>query len=167
MMAAVARYGLLSSEQIARMDGGSRQKCTRFLQQLVELKLLRLVQSTPTSLRKSFFDVRPHVFAITQSGLDLLAEAGTRPSGCCTSTVTRSGERRLVVRSRQHSSASLRTQAHERRRLFNRLDEGRFFFLRLQFELCTLPADVRREGRSDWGSGFIADVGAHDMGFSK
>jgi protein involved in plasmid replication-relaxation len=76
MMAAVARYGLLSSEQIARMDGGSRQKCTRFLQQLVELKLLRLVQSTPASLRKSFFDVRPHVFAITQSGLHLLAEAG-------------------------------------------------------------------------------------------
>jgi hypothetical protein len=76
MMAAVARYGLLSSEQIARLDGGSRQKCTRFLQHLVELKLLRLVQSSPTTLSKSVFDLRPHVFAITRAGLNVLAEAG-------------------------------------------------------------------------------------------
>src|SRR5262245_56456230 len=35
ILAAVARYGLLTSDQIARLDGGSRQNVTRFLQELV------------------------------------------------------------------------------------------------------------------------------------
>lgn len=76
ILAAVARYGVLSSEQIARIDGGSRQKVTRFLQRLVELKLLRRLDRGPEVFLGSFFDARPRVFGITPKALRLLAGAG-------------------------------------------------------------------------------------------
>ncbi|MGE3702630.1 MAG: replication-relaxation family protein [Hyphomicrobiaceae bacterium] len=78
MLEAVARYGLLTSEQIARLDGGSRQKVTRFLQSLVQLGLLRLVDAAPEEFVGSFFDARPRVFAITTKGLEVLGAAGIR-----------------------------------------------------------------------------------------
>ena len=77
MLSEVARYGVLTTEQVARLDGGSRQKVTRFLQALVEdAKLLRRVDRTPQAFLSTFFDARPRVFAITPKGLRFLADAG-------------------------------------------------------------------------------------------
>src|SRR5262245_12941091 len=76
IVSAVARFGILSSQQIAQLDGGSRQKCTRILQRLVELKLLRVVDRAPEAFLSSFFDARPRAFAVTSAGLRALADAG-------------------------------------------------------------------------------------------
>jgi hypothetical protein len=68
---------VLTSEQIARLDGGSRQKCIRLLQRLADdLKFLRRVDRGPEPFLSSFFDARPRVFAITPKGLRVLAGAG-------------------------------------------------------------------------------------------
>jgi hypothetical protein len=75
ILAAVARYGVLTSEQIARLDGGSRQKIVRFLQHLVELKLLRRAARAPDPFLTSFFDARPRAFVVTAKGLRVLAAA--------------------------------------------------------------------------------------------
>ncbi len=72
----VARYGLLTSEQVARVDGGSRQTCTRILQFCVEAKLLRRLDRAPEAFLGSFFDARPRVFGVTAKGLRALADAG-------------------------------------------------------------------------------------------
>jgi hypothetical protein len=76
MVANVARYGVLTSDQIARLDGGSRQKVTRHLQSTVEAKLLRRVDRGPELFLTSFFDSRPRAFAVTQKGLRTLEAAG-------------------------------------------------------------------------------------------
>ncbi len=72
----VGRYGLLSSEQIARIDGGSRQVCMRVLQYCVEKKLLRRLDQAPEAFLGSFFDARPRVYAVTKTGLSALTDAG-------------------------------------------------------------------------------------------
>jgi hypothetical protein len=76
ILAAVARYGVLSADQIARLDGGSRQKITRILQRTVEHKMLRRADTGPTPLLSNFFDARPRCYAITRKGLRLLAHVG-------------------------------------------------------------------------------------------
>jgi hypothetical protein len=73
MLFGVGRFGNLTADQIARRDGGSRQKCTRLLQRCVEHGLLKLVGVTDPSLT-SFFDARPRAFAITAKGARCLAE---------------------------------------------------------------------------------------------
>jgi hypothetical protein len=75
MLEAIARYGVLSSEQIWRLDSGSRQKVTRILQSLAEDKLVRRT-SGPLAFVGSFFDSRPLAFAITHKGLRILELAG-------------------------------------------------------------------------------------------
>lgn len=72
----IGRYGLLTSEQIARLDGGSKQVVTRILQHLVEAKLLRRLDRAPRQFIGSFFDARPRVFAVTAKGLRVLEAAG-------------------------------------------------------------------------------------------
>jgi hypothetical protein len=72
----VARYGLLGSEQVARLDGGSRQTVTRILQYCVEQKLLRRLDRAPKVFLGSFFDARPRVYAVTAKGLRFLEDAG-------------------------------------------------------------------------------------------
>lgn len=72
----VARHGLLTSEQIGRIDGGSKQVCTRILQHLVEDKLLRRLDRAPQPFIGSFFDARPRVYAVTAKGLRALDAAG-------------------------------------------------------------------------------------------
>jgi hypothetical protein len=76
MLANVARYGVLTSDQIARLDGGSRQKVTRHLQYTVEAKLLRRVDRGPELFLTAFFDARPRAFAVTPKGLRALEAAG-------------------------------------------------------------------------------------------
>jgi len=76
ILAAVARYGVLSADQIARLDGGSRQKITRILQRTVEHKLLRRADTGPTPLLSNFFDQRPRAYCVTQKGLRVLADVG-------------------------------------------------------------------------------------------
>jgi hypothetical protein len=72
----VARYGLASSEQVARLDGGSRQTVTRILQYCVEQKLLRRLDKAPAAFLGSFFDARPRVYAVTAKGLRYLQAGG-------------------------------------------------------------------------------------------
>jgi hypothetical protein len=74
IIAGVARYGVLSSEQIARLDGGSRQRVTRLLQRLVDLKLLRRIHRANDPVLPSYFGA--HVFAVTAKGLRVLRAAG-------------------------------------------------------------------------------------------
>lgn len=74
-LANVGRFGILSSEQIARRDGGSRQKVVRGLQACVEHGLLKRVGVTDPSLTP-FFDARPRAYALTAKGARCLAEAG-------------------------------------------------------------------------------------------
>lgn len=76
ILSSTARYGVLTSDQIARLDGGSRQKVTRILQRCVENKLLKKLGSSHDVLLTSFFDARPRCFGITQRGLRALADAG-------------------------------------------------------------------------------------------
>lgn len=75
LLFAVARFGLLSADQIARLDGGSRQKVTRILQRCVEHQLLKRPGQQPIALT-SFFDTRPRPYALTPKGFRCLAEAG-------------------------------------------------------------------------------------------
>jgi hypothetical protein len=76
ILSACARYGVLTSDQIGRLDGGSRQKVTRILQRCVEHKLLRRADTAPDALLTSFFDARPRCYCITQRGLRALEAAG-------------------------------------------------------------------------------------------
>jgi len=73
---AVARYSVLSADQIARLDGGSRQKISRILKRTVEHKLLRRADTGPTPLLSNFFDQRPRAYCITQKGLRALTATG-------------------------------------------------------------------------------------------
>lgn len=74
-LADVGRFGILSSDQIARRDGGSHQKVIRGLQGCVEHALLKRVGSAEPSLT-SFFDARPRAFALTAKGARCLAALG-------------------------------------------------------------------------------------------
>jgi hypothetical protein len=76
IMGAIARFGVITSEQAWRLDGGSRQKCTRFLQRMVEHNLIRRADSAPDPLLTTYYDQRPRAFAITAKGLRVLREAG-------------------------------------------------------------------------------------------
>lgn len=75
-IADTARFGVLTTEQHARLDGGSRQKVTRLLQGLVAHKLLRRLDRDIAPFLTSFFDTRPRAFGVTPKGLRLLADAG-------------------------------------------------------------------------------------------
>jgi len=74
IIAAVARHGVLSSTQVAALDGGSKQRCIRFLQHLVEMRLLRRIHRANDPVLPSYFGA--HVFAVTAKGLRLLRGAG-------------------------------------------------------------------------------------------
>ena len=76
MLAAVGRFGILTSEQIARLDGGSRQKVTRILQRCGEHGLVKRAGSPQRASFTSFFDTRPRPYALTQKGFRCLAETG-------------------------------------------------------------------------------------------
>jgi hypothetical protein len=77
IVSAVARFGTLTSTQVAEVDGGSRQKVIRYLQHIVDdLKLLRRVDRGPEPFLTTFFDTRPRAFAVTAKGLRVLASAG-------------------------------------------------------------------------------------------
>src|SRR5262245_46667131 len=75
MLAACDRFDQLTSEQIWRLDGGSRQKVTRILQKCTELRLLAQ-PGGQRSATTAFFDARPRVFGLTRKGAQLLADAG-------------------------------------------------------------------------------------------
>ena len=76
ILSAVGQFGVMTSEQIARLDGGSRQKVTRILQRCVELQLLRRPGPNKHVAFTSFFDTRPRPFALTAKGARCLSEAG-------------------------------------------------------------------------------------------
>jgi hypothetical protein len=71
-----ARYGVLTSEQHARLDGGSKQKVVRLLQRCVERNLLKRLGLPRDTLLSGFFDARPSCFAVTPRGLRVLSAAG-------------------------------------------------------------------------------------------
>jgi hypothetical protein len=77
MLERVARFRFLTSEQIARLDGGSHQKVLRLLQLCIYHGLLDR-PANQHALLASFFDEgnRPLVYAISRKGAKVLAEAG-------------------------------------------------------------------------------------------
>src|ERR1700680_4013417 len=75
-LAGVGRFGILTSDQLARLDGGSKQNVVRGLAQCVEHGLLRRVDDTPEPIFSTYFDVRPRAYCITQRGLNCLEAAG-------------------------------------------------------------------------------------------
>jgi hypothetical protein len=76
IFATVGRFGVLTSEQIACLDGGSRQKVTRILQHAVEHELLKRPGAREDRALTSFFDTRPRPYALTAKGFRALADAG-------------------------------------------------------------------------------------------
>jgi hypothetical protein len=80
IVARVARYRFLTSEQIARADGGSHQQVLRRLRFLFDLALLdrpraQLVQVTPVLEDGT----KPMVYGLARGGARLLAETGVLP----------------------------------------------------------------------------------------
>lgn len=77
ILARVAQFRFLTSEQIARLDGGSHQKVLRLLQLCFYHGLLDR-PANQHALLASFFDEgnRPLVYAISRKGAKVLAEAG-------------------------------------------------------------------------------------------
>jgi hypothetical protein len=77
MLERVAQFRFLTSEQIARLDGGSHQKVLRLLQLCFFHGLLDR-PANQHALLASFFDEgnRPLVYAISRKGAKVLAEAG-------------------------------------------------------------------------------------------
>jgi hypothetical protein len=77
MLAFVAQFRFLTSEQIARLDGGSHQKVLRLLQLLFYHGLLDRPLNQHAQLA-AFFDEgnRPLAYALSRKGARLLAECG-------------------------------------------------------------------------------------------
>jgi hypothetical protein len=77
ILARVAQFRFLTSEQIARLDGGSHQKVLRLLQLCFYHGLLDR-PANQHALLASFFDEgnRPLVYAISRKGAKVLAEVG-------------------------------------------------------------------------------------------
>ena len=73
---ALRRYGLLTSQQLARLDGGSHQKVLRILQLCFDHKLVDRPGATQFSPLSPFFDHRPLVYALSRKGALALASAG-------------------------------------------------------------------------------------------
>jgi hypothetical protein len=71
-----ARFGVVTSDQHARRDGGSRQVVTRLLGRCVEHSLLKRLGPSHSTLLTGFFDTRPACFTIAPRGLRVLAAAG-------------------------------------------------------------------------------------------
>jgi hypothetical protein len=76
ILALCARYGVVTTAQIAAADGGSRQTCVRIVQRLVEHGLLKRLGPSHNSLLTGFFDNRPSCLSITRRGLRRLKIAG-------------------------------------------------------------------------------------------
>lgn len=74
ILAACDRFTFLTSEQIAKLDGGSRQKVIRILQKCTEAGLL--AQPRNQHPVTAYFDRRPRVFGLTKHGAQALAAAG-------------------------------------------------------------------------------------------
>lgn len=74
ILAACDRFTFLTTDQIAKLDGGSRQKVVRILQKCTELGLL--AQPRGQQPITAFFDHRPRVFGLTKLGAQALAAAG-------------------------------------------------------------------------------------------
>jgi hypothetical protein len=73
---AIARFGILTSEQVAKIDGGSRQNVVRGLAQCVdELKVLRRIDNGADALFSGYFDTRPRAYSVTARGLRALHSA--------------------------------------------------------------------------------------------
>jgi hypothetical protein len=73
---ALRRYGLLTSQQIARLDGGSHQKVLRLLQLLFDHRLVDRPGTAQLSPLSSFFDARPLCYSLSRKGAHVLAKAG-------------------------------------------------------------------------------------------
>lgn len=74
ILAACDRFGFLTSEQLWRVDGGSRQKVIRILQKCTEAGLL--AQPRHQHPVTAYFDQRPRVFGCTKRGAQALVSAG-------------------------------------------------------------------------------------------
>jgi hypothetical protein len=79
MLSRVAQFRFLTSDQIARLDGGSHQKVLRILQLCFYHGLLDR-PANQHALLASFFDEgnRPLTYAISRKGANLLAKLGVR-----------------------------------------------------------------------------------------
>ncbi|MGE3702253.1 MAG: replication-relaxation family protein [Hyphomicrobiaceae bacterium] len=73
---ALRRHSLLTSHQIAKLDGGSPQKVVRLLQLMFDHKLVDRPGATQFSPLSPFFDHRPMVYALSRKGASVLAGAG-------------------------------------------------------------------------------------------
>lgn len=76
MLDALRRYGLLTSHQLAKLDGGSSQKVVRLLQLMFDHKLVDRPGATQFSPLSPFFDARPLCYALSRKGAHALAQAG-------------------------------------------------------------------------------------------
>jgi hypothetical protein len=73
---ALHRYSVLTSEQIARLDGGSHQKVLRILQLAFDHGLVDRPGARQYTSLSPFFDHRPCVYALSRKGARVLAGAG-------------------------------------------------------------------------------------------
>lgn len=76
ILEALHRYGLLTSQQIARLDGGSQQKVLRILQLCFDHRLVDRPGAAQLHPLSPYFDARPLVYALSRKGAHLLADAG-------------------------------------------------------------------------------------------
>jgi hypothetical protein len=75
ILAALDRFGILTSQQIARLDGGSHQKVLRILKRCFDAGLVDHAGSSAPPLTP-FFDARPLCYALSRKGARVLADAG-------------------------------------------------------------------------------------------
>jgi hypothetical protein len=73
---ALRRFNLLTSQQIAKLDGGSHQKVLRILQLCFDHKLVDRPGATQFNPLSPFFDVRPLCYSLSRKGAHVLASAG-------------------------------------------------------------------------------------------
>jgi hypothetical protein len=82
MLRAVAHYRFLTSDQIARLDGGSPQRVVRLLQLCFYHGLLDRPSNQHAQLAAFFDDGnRPMVYGLSRKGANVLAEAGLAVAG--------------------------------------------------------------------------------------
>lgn len=73
---ALHRFSLLTSLQIARLDGGSQQKVVRLLKLLHDHRLVDRVGAPQLHPLSPMFDQRPLAYALSRKGAKVLAESG-------------------------------------------------------------------------------------------
>lgn len=75
-ISAIARFGVLTSEQVAKLDGGSRQNVIRGLKECTDHGLIRRADTPLDAPFTGFYDARPRAFCVTARGLKCLEAAG-------------------------------------------------------------------------------------------